>query len=77
MDVWSIVSPTCSVMHLKSTQYAESELCTVIGLVGCKAFCEQKITVEKEESEDIPSKNCVSKTRVGKLTGALCKHKCS
>lgn len=59
MDVWELVSPTCSVLHLKSTQHSESQLCTVMDSVRCQAFWEQKFTVEKEERKDIPSKRTV------------------
>lgn len=59
MDVWSIVSSTCSILHLKSTQHSESKLCIVVDLVRCQAFCKQKFIVEKEERKDIPSKRTV------------------
>lgn len=58
MDVWSIVSPMCSILHLKSTQNSESKLC-IVGLVRCRAFCEQKFKVEKEERKDILTKRTV------------------
>lgn len=35
MDVWTLVSPTCSVLHLKSTQHSEPKLCIVMDLVRC------------------------------------------